>query len=183
MYTQAVKVNLKYILVTVFAVIATWLLHELAHWSAGIFLGYDMAMTLNTAYPLSGTYLSKTHTIIINGAGPLFTLAEAVVVFILMKRNRVPLLYPFLFSSFYIRFLATLISFLNPNDEARISLLLGLGKFTLPIAMSVILFLLLYKTSDSYSFSRKLNLITLVVIIIISSIIILSDQFFRIRLI
>jgi hypothetical protein len=157
-------------------------LHELSHVLAGIFLGYDMGATLNKAFPVSGSYSSDSHYQLVSAAGPLFTLVEALIVFLLMRSRNIKWLYPFLFTCFYMRFFAAGISFLNPNDEARISRSLGLGTFTLPVIMTAILFWMLYTISRRYGFSKKFNLLTLVLVIFFSSIIILSDQFFSIKL-
>lgn len=172
-----------YALVAAFAVAVSWLLHEFAHWATGTYLGYNMAMTLNTAYYLNEASRSTVHKQLIDAAGPLITLAEAVIVFLVMKQRQAKLLYVFLFTCFYSRLLATIISFLNPNDEARLSQSLGIGTFTLPLLMTAVLFVLLYRISSLYEFSRKFNIVNLVLIILFSSMIILSDQFFRIRLI
>ena len=176
------KINLPYILLTAFAVIFSWLIHELAHYYTGQLLGYDMAMTLNTAYPVSGQYALDWHYQVISAAGPLITIIEAILVFILMRNKARVKLYPFLFACFYIRLMAGIISFLNPNDEARISKAIGLGAFTLPIVVISFLAYLLYKTSKQYGFSKKFNWVTLIIIIVVSSVIILSDQFFKTRI-
>ena len=144
------QINVKYVAVSGIAVIVSWILHEFAHWSAGEFLGYDMAMTLNRAFPLNGQYHHQPHSTIISAAGPLFTLTEAIVVFALMMHRKRILLFPFLLICFYMRLMATVISIGNPNDEARISSTLELGKFTLPLVMTSILFALLYKISKEY---------------------------------
>jgi len=179
---KANRVDTKYLLVTGLAVALSWTIHEFAHWSAGTFLGYDMAMTLNKVFPVNGQYSSSSHYQIISAAGPLLTLAEAIVIFVIMRRMEIKLLYPFLFTCLYMRFFATIISFRNPNDEARISKSLGLGTFTLPIIMTAILLLLVYKVSLQYGFDIKFNIINLGLIIFFSSFIILADQFFHVRL-
>ncbi|ANE51301.1 hypothetical protein [Flavisolibacter tropicus] len=180
--TNAIRINAKYILITLAAVVLSWVLHELAHWATGTFLGYQMAMTLNTAYAVDASGTSNAHAQIISAAGPLLTLLEALLVFGIMHNRPAQALYAFLFTCFYTRLLATGISFLNLNDEARISKALGVGTFTLPLIMTAILFVLLFRTSASYGFSKRFNLATLGLIILFSSILILSDQYFKIRL-
>ncbi len=172
----------KYIAVFAVAVFFSWIFHEFAHWTTGEFLGYKMVMTLNATYPLSGKYSKDLHYQLISAAGSIFTLCEAIVIFILMMRKKRILLYPFLFTCFYMRFLAAIISIRNPNDEARISDSIGVGKFTLPVVMTIILFVLLYQTSRKYRFSAKFILANLGLIILFSSIIILADMYFKVRL-
>jgi hypothetical protein len=169
--------------VTAVAVVITWILHEFAHWSAGNFLGYEMAMTLNKSYPLNGGYETDSHYQVVSAAGPLITLGEAIILFAIMRKFNTIILYSFLFSCFYMRFLAMALNVINPNDEGRISQSLGLGTYTLPIIVCVILLSLLYKITQLYALKRKFILINLGLVIFFSSVIILSDQYFHVRLI
>ncbi len=180
-YTKP-KIDKKYIAVFAIAVFLSWILHELAHWAAGEYLGYKMGMTLNKSYPISGQLSKDLHYQIISAAGPIFTLCEAFLVFLLMAQRKRILLYPFIFTCFYMRLFATVISFRHPNDEARISTAIGIGKFTLPIIMTGILFALLYKVSKAYSFNTKFNLANLGLTILFSSLIILADMYFKVRI-
>jgi len=176
------KVSGTYILIILLATVFSWLLHEFAHWLTGTLLGNTMAMTFNTGYPVSGNYLASSHENIVSIAGPLVTLLQAVVVFLIMKYRNAARLYPFLFVCFYMRLLAAVLSILNPNDEARVSMDLGLGKFTLHIIMVAVLFLLVYFTASRYRFSKKYNAATLGFIVLFSSTIVLSDQALHLRL-
>ena len=176
------QIDKRYVAVFAIAVFLTWTLHELAHWTVGEYLGYKMVITLNSGYPVSGQYSKDLHYQIISAAGPTFTLLEALLVFILMIQGKRFLLYPFIFTCFYQRLFATIISFRHPNDEARISTAIGIGKFTLPIIMTSILFALVYKVSKKYRFDTKFNLGNLGLTILFSSLIILTDMYFKVRL-
>ena len=181
--TRQPKIDKKYIGIFACAVLLSWLFHELAHLAAGKFMDYNMRMTLNTAFPAEGKYSSDFHYQIISAAGPFFTLCEAILVFILMYWRKRVFLYPFLFTCFYMRLLAMFISFLNPNEEARISTAMGIGKFTLPLIVSATLFYMVYKISSRYAFSKKFNLTNLGLAILFTSVIILSDKFFHVTII
>ncbi len=176
-------INKKYIAVFALAVLLSWELHELCHWMAGEYLGYKMVMTINSGYLVDGKYAKDMDYQLISAAGPLFTMLEALLVFILMIRRKRILLYPFLFTCFYMRLLATAVSFGNPNDEARISTAIGIGKFTLPVIVTGILFVLVYRISKRYAFSTAFNLKNLGLVILFTSIIILTDMFLKVRLI
>lgn len=175
-------INSKYILITGIAVLASWILHEFAHWTTGELLGYEMGMTFNKTFPVGGKYNSDWHYQLTSAAGPAFTLAEAFVVFLIMRQKKIISLYPFLFTCFYMRLFAAVITIRNPNDEARISKSIGLGTYTLPIIMVTILSFLVYKISVTYNFSWKFNFISLGLVVLFSSIIILTDQFYHLRL-
>lgn len=176
------KVDSKYILVTLLAVLLSWVLHELAHWLTGIALGNEMAMTLNTSFPISGKYKTNADTLMVSAAGPLFTLFQAVIVFTIMRNRSAKLLYPFLFTCLYMRLLAMGLSVIHLNDEARISRDLGIGIFTLPLIVSAFLFFLIYTISRQYGFSKKFNAINVGLVMLFSSILVLTDQALHVRI-
>lgn len=176
------EITKKYILVFGLAVLLSWILHEFAHWTMGEYLGYTMGMTLNSSYPVNGSFLKDSHYQMVSAAGPVFTLLEAILMYVLMVQRTRLLLYPFLFTCFYMRFFAMLISFRKPNDEARISIAMGFGKFTLPLIMATVLFLIIYKVNKKYSFDKKFNFANLGLVILFSSVIILADMYLKVRL-
>lgn len=170
--------SLQYILINFVAVFLSFFLHEFAHWLTGEFLGEEMAMNLNAAYPIGDVYQEEWHRMPITIAGPAFTLLQAIVVFYLMKSSRNIQLYPFLLTPLVMRTLAGVMNFINPNDEGRISISLGLGLFTLPILICAILFYLVLKTSIAYRISFKFNALNVILIIALCSVLILSNQYF-----
>jgi hypothetical protein len=176
------KITGKYIMIAALAVSFSWVLHEFAHWTAGNMLGYKMAMSLNKSFPVNGVLNSDKDYQLISAAGPVITLVQAFLVFFLMKKQKTNLLYPFLFTCFYMRLFAAVISFRHLNDEARISNSLAIGTFTLPIIVTTVLLYLVYKTSVNNNLTLRFNLLTLGLVILFSSIIIMADQFLNIRL-
>jgi hypothetical protein len=174
--------NLQYILISVIAVILTWLLHEFAHWAAGEALGNDMVMTANTGYPVSGAYKEPWHALIIDSAGPAITIIQAVVIFVLLKSRSTILLFPFLLTCLYMRIIAGGLNVINLNDEGRISNTLGLGTWIIPALVIALLFFLVYKTVKARKISTKVVTITILIIMVISSAIVLGDQVLKIRL-
>ena len=99
------KIDKSYVAVFIMAVFLSWTLHELAHWAVGEYLGYKMVMTLNRCYPINGQFSKDLHYQIISAAGPIFTLSEAFLVFILIIRRKRILFYPFIFICFICDFL------------------------------------------------------------------------------
>lgn len=177
------KITWKYVFACAGAVLFTWLIHEFTHWLTSEALGYDAIMTLNTVSPLAGQEQTELHKIYISATGPLITIIQALVVFIfLLKTSWHKLVYPLLFTPLYMRIMAGLFNFINPNDEGRISSFLGLGLFTLSIIVSSVLFYMVYKTSKRYELNWKFNTLTMLLIMFVSSILIMSDQFMGIRL-
>ncbi len=176
------KINFKYILITAVAVFLSFELHELAHFITGECLGNKMAMTLNSGYPVNGFYLEEWQYTVISAAGPLFTIVQALFFYFLLKKKSNYYLYPWVLIPFFMRFSAMILSFRNPNDEARISTSLGLGMFTLPLLVSILLFFLVFKINQKYRYTKRFNFISILLIIFFYSAIILTDKYFHMQL-
>ena len=180
--TFQVSINVQYIFITVVAVLFTWLLHEFAHWLAGEILGNEMHMTLNSSSPIEEGYKKSWHATLISSAGPVITLLQAIVFYGLLKKTGNYLLFPFLFTAFYMRLLAGVMNLINLNDEGRVSNDLGLGTYTLPLIMTAILFYLVYDIIKTRGFVAKFIVGTILLIMLLSSLVILADQAWKLAL-
>ncbi|SIS47369.1 hypothetical protein SAMN05421766_102126 [Zobellia uliginosa] len=177
------RINGKYIFISIVAVSFTWLLHEFTHWLTSESLGYDSIMRLNSVSFAEGQEPTEWHKIYISATGPLITIFQAIIAFITLKtKGWNKYIYPFIFVPLYTRSLAGIMNFINPNDEGRISEFLGIGLFTISIIVSGFLFFLVFKISKKYGVNWKFNFWTTIITTVVSSILILSDQFFGIRL-
>ena len=146
----------------VLAGLATHAIHEGAHWAAGEALGHDMIMGLNggtTAEPGS-----VRDQVLISGAGPAVTIIQALAAFALVRSRRPLAAYAFLYAAAFLRFMATVISLSNPNDEARISTALGLGAWTLPLLVTVGLAALAWAASRRLRLSVGTNALAFAVL-------------------
>ncbi len=150
-------VNWNFYFVLLIATVLTFLLHEVAHWLAGVGLGYDMVMSMNGASPRNGGFLSERDAFLISGAGPLFTLMQALTAFFLVKSRDWTLAYPVLFVALFMRFAAAFVSLMHPNDEARMSLALGWGMWALPALIVGGLFVLTWLASRHLKLGWKTN--------------------------
>ena len=178
-----IKITFKYVLIVMTAVIFTWVIHEFGHWLTYTYFGYDYMMTLNKVSFLEGEKPTVIHQIIAGSAGPLITILQAVVVYLLLKfKEWNKNLYPFLFTAFYMRLLAGIMNFINPNDEGAISLHFGIGLFTISIIVSGFLFYMVFQTSRKYTLNLKFQLATTLIVMITSSVLILFDQFVGLRI-
>ena len=173
----------KFVLYSLFAVIFSFLIHELTHWTVGELFGYEMRMTLNTAYPNNGNYLKNWHYTVISAVGPLMTLIQAIAFYFIIKKTSNKNFFPFLFTAFYIELLSGIMNYRNPNDLGRIGRDLNIGLFTLPIVFVAMHYLLIYKTVKREKYDRKFILTTFVLILIFSSIWILTKQKYNVTLI
>lgn len=177
------KITIKYIIAGILAVIFTWIIHEFAHWLTSELFGYETIMKLNGISTVSSENPTDLQKNIISASGPIVTIIQGLIAFLFLKsRNWNKYIYPLLFTAFYMRLLAGLMNFINPNDEGRISAFLEIGTFTLPIIVSGLLFFMVYKISKKYNLNWKFQLYTTLIVMIASSILILSDQFLGIRI-
>lgn len=178
------RITWGYLMVISIAVIFTWFIHEFAHWVTSELFGYTTVLRINSTSTLKGEDPTQLHQMIISASGPIITLFQALAVFLILKTKPwVKDLYPFLFTAFYMRLMAGVMNFINLNDEGRVSEYLGVGSFTIPLLISGILFYFVYSISKKYKLSWKFQLATSLGVMIVSSILILSDQFFRIQII
>lgn len=167
----------------ILAVGFTWIIHEFTHWLVSELLGYETIMRLNGTSPVQGIIHNDVHKQIISISAPIITILQGLCVFLYLKsRGWNKYVYTVLFMAFWMRLLAGFMNFIMPNDEARVGQFLGIGTHTLSIIVSGFLFYLVFKVSSQYQLSRKFQLWTLLITFIASWTLILSDQFFRIRI-
>ena len=123
--------------------VVTWGLHEAAHWTTGKLLGYEMWITFNQVGLDEGAYTSTFHEVLVGMAGPFVTWIQGVVAWLLIRKEGHIRFYSFLFLAFWMRTVAMVLSFISlPNDEAGVSLLLGLPMWILPsVSVTFLLFL------------------------------------------
>src|SRR5690606_10396424 len=132
---------------------------------------------LNSASPVNGNYINSLHENIVSVSGPVFTIMQAVAFYLIIKKNKNYMLYPFVFVPFLMRVMATVISIYNPNDESRVSEWLGIGQWSLPIFVVLFLFTLIYKSSKQQGYTFKFNAINyLLATVFISTVVLLNPK-------
>lgn len=106
------------------------LVHEAGHGLAGKAMGYDVVVRTNHAAVASGAFKVASDSLIMSAAGPLVTIAIALVAWLYARRGS-GLAAGVVLAALVSRVIAAVASLNYPNDEARISIALGLGKWTL----------------------------------------------------
>ena len=125
--------------------LATFALHELAHWLVGSLLGYPMIIKPNHVYSL--TKMLPLHNALTDAAGPVLTIFQGLVGFYLVKAKSSKLGFSLLYMAFFMRLLATVVTLFNPNDEARLGTYFGLGQWSLPLFVCLGLLILTWLAS------------------------------------
>ncbi|VXB63013.1 conserved membrane hypothetical protein [Massilia sp. 9I] len=160
-------------LVVVFFI--TNLLHEGAHWLMGTAFGFDMQYGLNIVRYLSPA--EPWQRMMCDAAGPVLTILQALVAYALVQRKASTIAFAFLYTAMFSRLTAGLVSFLHPNDEARVSMYFGLGKWTLPVLVAGGLIVLVVKASKRLGLNWKDQVLCYLVASLAVSAIVGLDRF------
>lgn len=115
--------------------VATFAIHEAGHWLTAILLGHEPFYGLNGA----GTRatVSTLHGALISAAGPAVTVLQGLIAFVLIRGGAGLTAFAVLYCAAFMRLMAAAISILvHPNDEARVSLALGLPAITLHVLVA-----------------------------------------------
>lgn len=156
--------------------IATFAVHEFAHWIVGVFLGYEMLASPNHVWPIGVVHPADATLISI--AGPLITIIQGVLGYSLVRGRGSLFGFALLYMAFFTRFLAAAVSIFNPNDEARISSYLGYGQWTIPAAVVTAIFVLTYLASRRLKLSFRDQFLCYVAASLAVSLVVGIDYFF-----
>ena len=133
-------------LVTLIIVILHNIVHEAGHALAAKGLGYDVIARINHLDVVGGSYRNVGEANWISLAGPIVTTLIALGAW--LGARRWPLALSLVGAALAMRLIAAAASLGYPNDEARVSLAVGLGKWTLfvlVISYLAVLFVTLYR--------------------------------------
>jgi hypothetical protein len=147
------KLNFRFSLVLFAVGIATFAVHEFAHWIAGVVLGYEMLASPNHVWPIGD--IDPADATLISTAGPLITIIQGVLGYFLVRRRDSLFGFALIYTAFFTRLLAAVVSISNPNDEARISSYLGYGQWTIPTVVVIALLVLTYLASRRLKLSFR----------------------------
>jgi len=126
---------------------ASYLFHEFGHWIIGKGLGNNMVYTLNLVWPKNGHYVNSSNDLYVSIGGPAFTILLSIVFLLIIEKYNTIYAYPFVFFQMFMRFFAILCGGFSKQDEARISVILGIGTYTVAIIVLLILFLIVVRAS------------------------------------
>ena len=169
------KLKAPFFLWLVLVFLITNLLHEAGHWLMGAALGMDLKFGLNGVRYLSPT--EPWQRALADAAGPLVTIVQAIVAYVVVQRSASLKAFAFLYAAAFMRMVAGLVSVLHPNDEARLSMVFGLGKWTLPVLVAVALILLAIQGSKRFKLTWKDHVLCYLVASLAVSAIVALDRF------
>lgn len=151
------KIDLKILALFVPVAYFSYLFHEFGHWTVGELMGNDMALSLNYAWPKNGAYPDPGHDLYVSLGGPIFTILQASAFLLVLHKYRSIYIYPLLFFPMFMRLFSLLFGGFANQDEARISLLLHAGAYTVAIVVMLILILVVVSASRLLRINLKTN--------------------------
>lgn len=116
-------------------------------------MGLEMQCGLNIVTILSPA--EQWQKALVAAGGPVITIIQALVAFLFVIREKSYKAVAFLYAAAFMRVVATGVTVMNPNDEARISMFLGRGKWTLPLLLSFALVALFVQASGKLQLTWK----------------------------
>ncbi len=158
-------------------ILGTFVIHEGAHWGAGTILGHQMSYGLNGSVPSAAT--SAGDHALISIAGPLVTILQALIALYLVRTRRSLAAFAVLYAAAFMRVVAQGLSFILPNDEARVSDWLGIGFWTLPIVTASALVACTIWASRRLGASWRFNALAYLVASLTVSVIVGADMMIR----
>lgn len=161
----------------ILAFFVTNLVHEASHWLMGAALGFEMRFGLNGVSYLSAS--APWQRALADIAAPTVTVLQAFIAYACVMRTASVKAFGFLYAAFFMRLAASLISVIYPNDEARVSLFIGLGKWTLPALVTAVLLILVAKASKHLRLGWKDQLASYVIASLSISAIVALDRVLR----
>jgi len=170
------KVKLKLALIFIPVAYFSMFFHELGHWTIGEIFGNDMALRLNGVSPKSGQYVENSHLFVLFG-GPCFTIFLSLIFWCVIEKYQIIYTYPVVFFNFFMRLFPLAIKF-DWQDEAKISELLGIGKYTVAIIVLILLLLITWRASRVLKLNYKDNILCVIVSIICIFLVIFTDDNF-----
>jgi hypothetical protein len=168
------KLKAPFYLWFVFVFLITNLVHEGGHWLMATVLGLDPHFGLNIVrYAVNAPWQRA----LADAAGPLVTIVQGIFAFLVVKRSASVKAFAFLYAAAFMRTVAMLVSVMHPNDEARLSMYFGLGKWTLPILVAAGLIALAVKGSRRLGLTWKDHLLCYLVASLAVSAIVGLDRY------
>ncbi|QQS34749.1 MAG: hypothetical protein IPM56_10795 [Ignavibacteriales bacterium] len=106
-----------------------------------------MYYSLNYVWPKAGHYMNESDDLYVSIGGSAFTILLALISLFILEEYSSVYAYPVLFFQFEIRFFSLVFGGFSQQDEAGISRLMGIGKYTAAIIVHLILILIVIRAS------------------------------------
>jgi hypothetical protein len=129
--------DLKFFLLFIPAAYASYLFHELGHWTVGEILGNQMTFSLNYVWPKNGNYLHASDDLFVSMGGPVFSIVQSLCALLIIEKYKTLYAYPFAFFPLFSRFFSLAFGGFGKQDEARMSIILGVWEYFVAVVVLV----------------------------------------------
>jgi hypothetical protein len=158
MLTNSQKpIDMKFFLLFIPVAYASYLFHELGHWTVGEILGNRMVYSLNYVWAKEGYFAHASDQLYSSIGGPAFSILQSVFALLVIEKYKALYAYPFAFFPMYNRFFSLFLGGFSKQDEAWISATLGIGTYTVAIIVLVILLSIVIRCSYKLRIGLKMN--------------------------
>lgn len=166
------QINWKVILFFIPVAFITYLFHEFGHWMVGEVFGNSMTFSLNNVAPQSGHFINDSQALWSAMGGPAFTIIQALVFLFITQKTKSIYSYSIVFFAAFTRFFSLLFGGLSLQDEARISSMLNINQYLVPLIVLLILFLIVERSTRIMNLTMKavgyfITLSTLAILLVI----------------
>lgn len=151
------KVSVRLYLLFIPVAFFSYLFHEFGHWIVGEILGNDMIYSLNYVWPKDGYYINESDYLYVSVGGPAFTILLAVTFLLFLEKYSSIYAYPGLLFQFVFRFFSLVFGGFSKQDEARVSLMMEIGTYTIGIIVLLILLLFVIRASYKLKIGLRQN--------------------------
>jgi hypothetical protein len=140
------------------AAYASYLFHELGHWSIGEILGNPMVFTLNYVWPKEGGYLHAGDALLVSMGGPAFSIIQSLMALLVIEKFRTRNAYPFAFFPLFSRFFSVVFGGFEKQDEAHIAAMLGVWTYLVALIVLATLAVMVARCSSRLDIRLKTNM-------------------------
>ncbi|MFA5044872.1 MAG: hypothetical protein WC542_02945 [Paludibacter sp.] len=149
------KINWKVALFFIPLAFLTYLFHEFGHWTVGEVFGNSMTYSLNNAAPRNGYFINDSQALWSAMGGPAFTIIQALLFLFVTQKTKSIYSYSIVFFAAFTRFFSLLFGGLSLQDEAKISSMLNIHQYLVPLIVLLLLFLIVARSSRIMNLSLK----------------------------
>ena len=149
------QIDLKIVILFIPIAFGSYLFHEFGHWTFGKLLGNEMTLSLNNSAPQNGEFINESSALWSAIGGPFFTIIQGLIFLMIIWKTKSIIAYSITFFAVFLRFFSIIFGGINLQDEARISIMIGLNKYLIPVIVLLILFLILWSSNQIMRFNLK----------------------------
>lgn len=170
-------IDLRFFLLFIPVAYGSYLFHEFGHWTVGEILGNQMAYTLNYVWLKGGHYLHASDDLYVSLGGPAFSILQSICALLIIETYRTLYAYPIAFFPMFNRFFSLVFGGFGKQDEARISVILGVWEYLVAVVVLMTLVAIVARCSAKLGIGFRNNTFVVTVSTVCQLLVIGTYQF------